>query len=121
MARRRTTSPSSKRREAKRRGSGRQSGLSALVSEAVAKKLNEVAESKSGRTYGELIAERLVKDALSGKLPSQVISRLFENADEGKGSDEHKPLMERSNHELKYFIKHGCWPRRERAGRDKGL
>src|SRR6266850_7102772 len=119
MARRRTTSPSSKRREAKAQLQGRERGLGRLVSEAVSRKLNEVADAKSGRTYGELIAERLVKDALSGKLPSQVISRLFESADEGEDSGEQKPLAERSNEELKYFIKRGCWPQQERAGRYK--
>ena len=85
------------------------------MSEAVARKLNEVGDSKSGSTYGELIAERLVKDALSGKLPSQVISRLFESMDEDRDSGEQKPLAERSNQELKYFIKRGFWPRKDLA------
>jgi hypothetical protein len=85
----------------------------------VARKLNEVADAKSGRTYGELIAERLVKDALSGKLPSQVISRLFESVDEDQNSGEQKPLADRSNQELKHFIERGCWPQQERARKHK--
>jgi hypothetical protein len=88
----------------------RADSLSTLVSEALRKKLNDIADPKSGRTYGELIAERLVEDALSGKLPAQVVGRLFEGSESKPTRGEEKPLAERSTEELKYFVKHGRWP-----------
>ena len=84
--------------------------LSVLVSEALGNKLNEIADEDSGRTYGEMIAEKLVEDALSGKLPAQVISKLFEASDARREPQESGPLSERKTEELKYFVQHGRWP-----------
>ena len=84
--------------------------LSILVSEALGNKLNEIADEESGRTYGEMIAEKLVKDALSGKLPAQVVSKLFEASDAKQERGESTPLSERNTEELKYFVQHGRWP-----------
>ena len=92
------------------RKSGSAKSLSILVAEALGDKLNEIADEISGRTYGEMIADRLVKDALSGKLPAQVVSKLFEASDAREEQRESTPLSERNTEELKYFVQHGRWP-----------
>jgi hypothetical protein len=84
--------------------------LSVLISEALGSKLNDIADQASGRTYGEMIAEKLVEDALSGKLPAQVVSKLFEGSDAKEKSGQESPLSERDTEELKYFVQHGRWP-----------
>ena len=84
--------------------------LSVLVAEALGNKLNEIGDEDSGRTYGEMIAEKLVNDALSGKLPAQVVSKLFEASDAKEQPGESNPLSERTTEELKYFVQHGRWP-----------
>lgn len=84
--------------------------LSVLISEALGNKLNEVADEISGRTYGEQIADKLVKDALSGKLPTQVVSKLFELQGAEAQRTASEPLSEKSTEELKYYVQHGKWP-----------
>lgn len=81
-----------------------------LVAEALEKKLNEIGDEASGRTYGEMIAEKLVNDAISGKLPAQVVSKLFEASDAKQEPRESAPFSERTTEELKYFVRHGRWP-----------
>jgi hypothetical protein len=91
-----------------RKGAGK--SLSALISEALGNKLNEVADEVSGKTYGEQIADKLVKDALSGKLPTPVVSKLFELQGAEARRAESEPLSDKSTEELKYYVQHGKWP-----------
>ena len=84
--------------------------LGVVVAEALGNKLNEISDEASGRTYGEMIAEKLVQDALSGKLPAQVVSKLFEAADLKQEQHKRTPLSDRTTEELKYFVQHGRWP-----------
>jgi hypothetical protein len=99
-----------KRFEPKRPARKSAKSLGVQVAEALGNKLNEIADEGSGRTYGEMIAEKLVEDALSGKLPAQVVSKLFEASDARQEPLESTPLSERNTEELKYFVQHGRWP-----------
>ena len=96
------------KRPASKSGAGK--SLSVLISEALGNKLNEVADEISGKTYGEQIADKLVKDALSGKLPTPVVSKLFEGSNASAEPEESGPLSEKSTEELKYYVQHGKWP-----------
>src|SRR5262245_24237194 len=51
------------------------------LAEALETKLSQVADEASGRTYSEMIADKLVSDALRGKLPALVLSKLVLVAD----------------------------------------
>lgn len=99
-----------KRSETKRTPRRTGKSLSVLVAEALENKLNEIADEESGRTYGDMIAAKLVEDALSGKLPAQVVSKLFEASEEKQTQGENSPLSERTTEELAYFVQHGRWP-----------
>ena len=81
------------------------------LAKALETKLSEVADEISGRTFSEMIADKLVHDALSGKLPALVLSKLVLAS--GPERDQ-RPLNElfanKTNEELAYFVKHGRWP-----------
>src|SRR5262245_51497636 len=81
------------------------------LAEALETKLSEVADEASGRTYSEMIADKLVSDALRGKLPALVLSKLVLVSDP-KGDEQSLDEMfaNKTNEELKYFAEHGRWP-----------
>lgn len=81
------------------------------LAQALEYKLSQVADEISGRTYSELIADKLVNDALRGKLPALVLSKLVLVS--GPKRDEHplnQMFADKTNEELGYFVKHGRWP-----------
>ena len=82
-----------------------------LLAEALETKLSEVADEISGRTYSEMIADKLVNDALNGKLPALVLSKLVLVSDSNRGEQWLNQIFAtKTNEELGYFVKHGRWP-----------
>ena len=81
------------------------------LAQALESKLSEVADEISGRTYSEMIADKLVSDALRGKLPALVLSKLV-LASDSKHDQQwlNQMFADKTNEELAYFVKHGKWP-----------
>jgi hypothetical protein len=84
------------------------------LAQALESKLSEVADEISGRTYSEMIADKLVSDALRGKLPALVLSKLV-LASDSKHDQQwlNQMFADKTNEELAYFVKHGKWPNEE--------
>ena len=80
------------------------------LAQALETKLSEVADEISGRTYSELIADKLVNDALRGKLPALVLSKMVLPSDPKHGEQWLSDLADKTTDELKYFVEHGRWP-----------
>ena len=81
------------------------------LAEALQTKLSEVANEISGRTYSEMIADKLVNDALRGKLPALVLSKLVLVSDPKRdGQSLSEMFAHKTNEELGYFVRHGRWP-----------
>ena len=81
------------------------------LAEALQTKLSEVANEISGRTYSEMIADKLVNDALRGKLPALVLSKLVLVSDPKRdGQSLNEMFAHKTNEELGYFVRHGRWP-----------
>ena len=73
-------------------------------------KLSDVADEISGRTFSE-IADKLVSDALSGKLPALVLSKLVLASDPKHGQQALTQLFaDKTDEDLRYFVQHGKWP-----------
>ena len=70
-----------------------------------------MADEISGRTYSEMIADKLVNDALRGKLPALVLGKLVLVSDPKRDEQSLSDMFaDKSNEELKYFVEHGRWP-----------
>ncbi len=81
------------------------------LAQALETKLSEVADEISGRTYSEMIADKLVNDALRGKLPALVLSKLVLVSDPNRDEQSlNQMFANKTNEELGYFVKHGKWP-----------
>jgi hypothetical protein len=81
------------------------------LAQVLESKLSEVADEISSRTFSEMIADKLVNDALSGKLPALVLSKLVLTPDPERDERSLNQLFaNKTNEELAYFVKHGKWP-----------
>jgi hypothetical protein len=81
------------------------------LAQALETKLSEVADEISGRTYSEMIADKLVNDALRGKLPALVLGKLVLVSDPKRDEQSLSDMFaDKSNEELEYFVEHGRWP-----------
>lgn len=101
----------------KKRFAARLSGVPATntrripLAQALETKLSEVADEISGRTYSEMIADKLVNDALRGELPALVLSKLVLASDPKRDEQSLDQMFaDKTNEELAYFVKHGKWP-----------
>ena len=84
------------------------------LAQALETKLSEVADEISGRTFSEMIADKLISDALSGKLPALVLRKLVLRSDPDRDERSLDQLFaDKTNEELAYFVKHGKWPNEE--------
>ncbi len=80
------------------------------LAQALETKLSQVADEISGRTYSEMIADKLVNDALRGKLPALVLSKLVLVSDPKRDEQWLNQIFaDKTNEELGYFVKHGRW------------
>lgn len=83
------------------------------LAQALETKLSQVAD-ESGRTYSEIIADKLVSDALRGKLPALVLSKLVVALDSRRDEQSlHQTFANKTTEELRYFVMHGRWPGEE--------